>query len=277
MLCIYYCNPEMEYVKDAQQIKIDFRPEDPTFEEFINANAKKHLYIQLIQPDIFKKGDDLRFLQSLKKYNNWTLQIPLSYLKTDGNLDENKFAAIKDCCNKYMFTDLIGNWEILQFIIHLQPSEVYITNILGFCLDQVSIVCKRAGMKIRVYANIAQSAWDGLPAIKKFFIRPEDIRYYENYVDGGIEFKTPTSVAQEVVYDTYERGYWFGNLSEIIIGLDTSLDSRRLPTTFGLLRAECHKRCLSGSSCSTCRTMEQFAEILTKTDTQVIPNSKRNL
>lgn len=276
MLCIYYDNPDMDISK-AKQVKIDYRPQDETLEQFIEINADKHIYLVVDREDLFQTKEHLNRLHELCKYKNWTLQIPLKTIANGDEVDEVKFNAIKDCCNKYMFTDLIGNWEVLQFIIHLQPSEVYVTNILGFCLDQVSIVCKRAGMKVRVYANIAQSAWDGLPAIKKFFIRPEDIRYYENYVDGGIEFKTPTFVAQEVVYDAYERGYWFGNLSEIIIGLDTSLDSRRLPTTFGLLRAECHKRCLSGSSCSTCRTMEQFAEILTKTDTQVIPDSKRDL
>jgi hypothetical protein len=264
-------------ISKAKQVKIDYRPQDDTLEHFIETNADKHIYLVVDREDLFQTKEHLNRLHELCKYKNWTLQIPLKTIADGDKVDEIKFNAIKDCCNKYMFTDLIGNWEILQFIIHLQPSEVYITNILGFCLDQVSIVCKRAGIKVRVYANIAQSAWDGLPAIKKFFIRPEDIRYYENYVDGGIEFKTPTSVAQEVVYDAYEREYWFGNLSEIIIGLDTSLDSRRLPTTFGLLRAECHKRCLSCSSCSTCRTMEQFAEILTKTDTQVIPDSKRDL
>lgn len=276
MLCIYYDNPDMDISK-AKQVKIDYRPQDETLEQFIETNADKHIYLVVDREDLFQTKEHLNRLHGLCKYKNWTLQIPLKTIANGDEVDEVKFNAIKDCCNKYMFTDLIGNWEVLQFIIHLQPSEVYVTNILGFCLDQVSIVCKRAGMKVRVYANIAQSAWDSLPAVKKFFIRPEDIRYYENYVDGGIEFKTPTFVAQEVVYDAYERGYWFGNLSEIIIGLGTSLDSRRLPTTFGLLRAECHKRCLSGSSCSTCRTMEQFAEILTKTDTQVIPDSKRDL
>lgn len=276
MLCMYYNNPNMDILK-AQQVKIDFRPEDNTLEKFIEINADKYIYIVVDREDMFSNREHLERLRKLKKFNNWTLQIPLKTIAEGDKVNEIKFKAIKDCCNKFMFTDLIGNWEVLQFMINLQPSEVYITNILGFCLDQVSIVCKRAGMRVRVYCNLAQSAWDGGPAIKKFFIRPEDIRFYEPFVDGGFEFKTPTAIAQEVVYAAYERGYWFGNLSEIIIGLDTSLDSRRLPTTFGVIRAECHKRCITGSSCSTCRTMEQFAELMEKTDTQIIPESKQKL
>lgn len=271
MLCIYYCNPEMEYVKDAQQIKIDFRPEDPTFEEFVNTNAEKHLYIQLIQPDIFKKGDDLRFLQSLKKYDNWTLQIPLSYLKTDGKLDENKFAAIKDCCNKYMFTDLIGNWEVLQFILSLEPSEVYLTNILAFSLEDAKRVCKDVG--IRLYANWAQSAWDDISAINKFFIRPEDISFYEEFVS-GIEFQGPYTI-QDVCFKVYTRQYWYGNLSELIIGLGDDLDSRRFPEYFGLLRTNCKKRCITGGNCSACRTMKEFMKRMEKTDTMIIPHVQR--
>ena len=276
MLCMYYDNPDMDITK-AQQIKIDYRPNDETLEQFIETNAGKHIYLVVDREDLFQTKEHLERLKNLRQYKNWTLQIPLKTIANRDKVDEVKFNAIKDCCNYYMFTDLIGNWEVLQFIISLQPTEVYLTNILGFCLDQAAIVCKRAGMRIRVYCNLAQSSWDGLSAIKKFFIRPEDIRYYEQYVDGGFEFKTPTSVAQEVIYEAYERGYWYGNLSEIILGFDTSLDSRRLPTTFGVIRSECHKRCITGSSCSTCRAMEQFAELMEKTSSQVIPDSKRNL
>ena len=276
MLCIYYNNPNMDISK-AQQIKIDYRAEDETLEQFVKENADKHIYIVLDKDSVFIDAVCLNRLRALKEFKNWTLQIPLKTIADGDEVNQVKFNAIKECCNHFMFTDLIGNWDVLQFIISLQPSEVYLTNILGFCLDQAAIVCKRAGMRIRVYCNLAQSSWDGMPAIKKFFIRPEDLRYYEQYVDGGFEFKTPTSIAQEVVYNAYERGYWYGNLSEIIIGLDTSLDSRRLPTTFGVIRSECHKRCITGSSCSTCRTMEQFAELMEKTDTQIIPDSKQKL
>ena len=273
MLCLYYCYPGMEHVDEAKQIKIDFRPDDPTLERFIakSEDAGKHIYIEIINPDLFKNEKHMRLLQGLKEYNNWTLQIPLSYLKRDGELDKNKFDAIKDCCNRYMFTDLIGNWEVLQFILSLEPSEVYLTNILAFSLEDAKKVCKDVG--IRLYANWAQSAWDDIPAINKFFIRPEDISFYEEFVS-GIEFQGSYTI-QEVCFKVYTRQYWYGNLSELIIGLGDDLDSRRLPEYFGLLRTNCKKRCITGSNCSACRTMKEFMKTLEKTETILTPPVKR--
>ena len=275
MLCLYYCHPGMEYVDEAKQIKIDFRPEDPTLEKFVaeSEDAGKHIYIEIINPDLFKNEKHMRLLQGLKEYDNWTLQIPLPYLKREGELDKNKFDAIKDCCNRYMFTDLIGNWEVLQYILTLEPSEVYLTNILAFSLEDAKKVCDSAGVGIRLYANLAQSAWDGIPAINKFFIRPEDIPFYED-LTSGIDFMGNYSI-QEVCYKVYTRGYWYGNLSELILGLDDSLDSRRLPEYFGLLRTNCKKRCITGSSCSACRTMKEFMKTLEKTETILTPPVKR--
>jgi hypothetical protein len=273
MLCIYYNHPDMD-LQDCDQIKIDYRPQDNSLREFVNRHENQHIYItvaedtSLSQLNLLREGGN-----KIIQYSNWTLQIPLNYIinSTTGKIDLIKFNAVKDCCNSYMFTDLIGNWEVLQFVLTLRPTEVYITNILGFCLPGVSAVCAKAGARIRVYANVAQSAWEDSPSIKKFFIRPEDIWYYKNYINGGFEFKTLDSASQQVIYKAYKDEKWYGDLSEIIIGLDESLDSRRLPPSFGALRAECNKRCITGSSCSACRSMQSFSKILEKTNAQILP------
>lgn len=269
-LCINYTQPEMEHIEEAEQIKIDeSRLNDETLEQFLENNADKHIYIT-IESNIIKDITKMRKLQEIKKYDNWTLQIPIKLIMDDNYINETRFSAIKDCCNKYMFTDLIGQWEILQFIISLKPSEVYITNILGFDLVNINKVC--GGIGVRVYANWAQSAWDDSPSIKKFFIRPEDIVDYEPYVS-GIEFIGDANV-QEVVFGAYSRGYWYGDLNEIIIGFEDSLDSRRLPHEFGANRIQCGKRCIQGRSCNLCRVMHEFVERMEKTETQIVPRAK---
>lgn len=272
-LCINYCAPDMEYIKEANQIKInEDRLEDKTLEEFIKVNEDKTIYIT-IDSNIIKDLSKMRKLQELKQYKNWILQIPVNLILDQGYVNDTKFNAVKDCCNKYMFTDLIGQWEILQFMLSLNPCEVYITNILGFDLVNVQKTC--GGVGVRVYANWAQSAWDDSPAIKKFFIRPEDVVDYEPYLS-GIEFIGDANV-QEVMYKVYNRGYWYGDLAEIIIGLEDFIDSRRLPQQFGEYRIQCGKRCIQGRNCNLCRSMRQFAERMEKTESQVIPKAKTKI
>lgn len=274
MLCIYYCAPHMNYINEAPQIKINLSATDDTLRTFLQRHNQQHIYIK-ISLDFFTDKGYAEKLKEIQDLYNWTLVFPLVLIQNETNpneIDNVKFNALKDLCHQYIFSDRIGNWEILQFVLSLQPSEVYITNMLGFDLENVSKVC--AGTKLRVYANMAQSAWDGIPAIQKFFIRPEDVTYYEKYVS-AIEFFGDASV-QEVCYKAYSRGYWYGDLSELIIGLDSSLDSRRLPEIFGVERMECKKRCITGGHCSVCRSMIKFAEVMEKTDTQIIPLAKRN-
>lgn len=270
-LCILYDGADNAYEAEAKQVKIIFHQKSKNFEKYIEQNQDKHIYIELKLEDY--NIDTARRFQTIKQFNNWTLQIPVEMILTkDKKVDELKFTAIKDCCNKYMFTDLIGNWEILQFILSLKPSEVYVTNILGFYLPDVSSICGKAGAGVRVIANVAQSSWDDSPALTKFFIRPEDVAVYAPFVS-GFDFVGSNNV-QEVCYKVYSRGYWYGNLKELIIGFNEDLDSRQLPPSYGQYRLGCKKRCITGSSCHLCKTISDLAIVLDKAGMQVVPPTK---
>ncbi len=275
MICLKYTDLGIkeDLLKQASQIQIPFnRINDDTLEEFIKVNKDKHIYIRVddSEIDLFNQLNNLKKLQSLKIYTNWTLQFPVKIILKQENktLNQVKFDGIKDCCNTYMFTDLVGQWEILQFIISLMPSEVYITNILGFSIKNVYNICNPKGIGIRVYANWAQSSWDDTPDINKFFVRPEDVDDYKPFLS-GIDLQGDSKI-QNVMFDVYQnKKFWFGNLKEIIIGFNENVDSRRLPKEFGAYRLNCGKRCICGKRCHLCRVMQDFAERLEKTDTIV--------
>ena len=269
-LCILYDGAENKYAGEASQVKIIFRPESKNLEKYIEINSDKQIYM-VLNPECYTL-DNMRRITELKKFDNWTLVIPVSMiLDKQKKIDVVKFTAIKECCNKYMFSDLIGNWEILNFVLALHPSEVYITNMLGFCLPDVIKVCGDVG--VRAIANVAQSAWEGSYDLTKFFIRPEDLHIYAPLLS-GIEFEGDNTI-QEVCYGVYKRGYWFGNVGELIIGFNIEVDSRRLPPQFGEYRLKCKKRCITGSRCHLCKAMSEFAEALAKGDAMVTPYVKR--
>ena len=266
ILCVLYDGADSLYAKEAKQVKIVFRPESENLEKYIETNQEKQIYM-LLKPEYFTL-ENMKRIESLKKFENWTLILPVELiLDAKKKLDMVKFNAIKDCCNKYMFTDMIGNWEVLQFILSLEPSEVYLTNMLGFCIPDAKKVCGSTG--IRLVANMAQTAWDSSPDLTKFFIRPEDVDVYTPYIS-GIEFVGDAPI-QEVCYKVYNRGYWYGDLCELIIGFDDHVDSRTLPPQFGEYRLKCKKRCITGSKCTLCNSMKVFSEKLKEANLRIIP------
>lgn len=264
MLCVKYARPGLKNVdlNEVPQIKIEYDPKDETLEEFIDRYKDKHIYIQIINKTFFKTLEDMNRFKALKEKKNWSLIVSFD------DVPGAKVELLKEICNNYIFSDMVDEWEDLQELLNYGVSEVYITNMLGFDLERVKRECDKRQVKLRAVANFAQCRNDAVtPAIKRFFIRPEDIEYYNDYLY-GIEFVGEQNV-QEVCWKAYSRGYWYGDLSELIIGLGTDLDSRRLPKNFGSLRAICGKRCITGGGCSVCRTMTDFVEIMEKTDSMI--------
>ena len=66
MLCLYYCGPDMkDNLKRAQQVRIDFRPNDETFKEFIETYQDKTIYIRINDEEFFKSAEQMRKLQEI--------------------------------------------------------------------------------------------------------------------------------------------------------------------------------------------------------------------
>jgi hypothetical protein len=86
--------------------------------------------------------------------------------------------------------------------------------------------------------------------MSSFFIRPEDLKYYENYID-IIEFFGPLD-RQDVLFKIYTDRKWLGDLGVLIIGLEESLKNTVFLECFGAVRSGCEKRCSYSKSCNIC-------------------------
>lgn len=267
-LCIKYCGPNMKNVEKAQQIKIEYRAEDETLEEFIKENAGKHIYIEYpLVKDLFEEKEDLQRFKALKSVgDNWTLQFAINeivrYSDPAMSTKDIKLAAIRDCCPHFMFRDIATNWEEFNFLLSTKPSEIYVGYSIAFSMKDIKRRCDKEGVKVRAYANTAQKIWLENSDAKQFFIRPEDIKLYEQYLD-GIDFVGDAAI-QDVMFDIYSKGEWAGDLDEIIVGLDASINNITLPATFGEYRLNCKKRCLVTGSCHLCDSMRYFADTFAK-------------
>ena len=167
---------------------------------------------------------------------------------------------LRNAAIPFFFSDPVRDFETLQYYINAGVSDVVVAENLGFKLDKVSKICKSRKVKVRAIPNVCQTS---LPQgnIYGFFIRPEDIPTYEQFID-VCEFSFKEG-QQDTYYKIYAKDKkWFGNLQEIIIGLDTVLDSRFIIKQFAKVRSHCGKKCFEGNGCQVCERCLALAETL---------------
>ena len=156
---------------------------------------------------------------------------------------------------------MINNWDTLQGYIKYKPSDMYIVEALGFEINKVAKVLHNENIKIRTFANVAQSSWREIDPLRKFFIRPEDIPIYEPYID-VIEFFNSKN-SSSTLYKIYSKDKkWFGQLNELILDFDSDIDNRFIVSKFAEHRTRCGKRCLKGENCKFCDTIYQLSQTL---------------
>ena len=144
----------------------------------------------------------------------------------------------------------------------LGVSDVFVSGELGFDLERVKWYADLNNIKIRCYVNVSQSMWKAGDGFKDFYIRPEDIDFYGNYID-TIEFYNSVD-NQNVLYEIYFKDKeWNGNLREIIKGLKLDINNYYiLGPEFGRRRSQCNKDCIKGERCELCDRLADLAKSL---------------
>lgn len=239
---------------DADEIIIKYTERNVNLIDFVQKNyVDKRIVVDISKLedidsnlDIFKVAND--------KHNN------LAFLL---NLDQiEKIIDFKNNGLKFFFIEGADNFDSFTGLINLGVSDIYIVNELCFSLKQISQFAKEKNVIIRVYPNIAQSS-TVLPVngIKKFFIRPDDMYLYNEYID-ICEFYCPLS-KQNIYYKIYKDQKWLGTLNELIYNLenDTIIDVTTIVPHFGEARTKCQKRCAYGD-CSICDRVIDLAATL---------------
>lgn len=236
-------------IQTADEWNIIFNEKDTTLLEFLNAHLDKRINLSISDIKLLNFCEELS-----KKYTNLYIKfidIPLEELKN------------KDIHFKFFTNTLVNNIDIMQQLMDLKVTDVYIVEGLGFELEKISNYLHKNNIQIRVFPNVAQSQWKNLPALKKFFIRPEDLEFYTQYIDVIEFFEADKKL--DIYYDVYmNKKKWFGRLDEIIIDFNSSLDNKYVIPKFAELRAGCRRKCLQGEKCNRCEQIENLASSLEK-------------
>jgi len=156
----------------------------------------------------------------------------------------------------FFFTDVVTSWDALTLFASKGVKAMYIAEEMGFELKTIHDLIAPMNIEIWIYPNVAQSAVAESDDMKKFFVRPEDIDFYKQYVDVcHIYSKEGQEYTQKKTLDIYKRKSWFGFLGDLIIDFKSKgpLNSAVL-NFFAERRIKCGKRCLKGYSCLVCES-----------------------
>lgn len=257
--CINYSNKSHIIDKvDEILIRYDKNKILELFTQFIPAHLNQRVIVQLMEENnIDTIVNNLKKIISIYNENKdikFDIQLPF--------YNQKFMEELKDTNLKYFFKAAANSWDKFTGLISQNVSDIYITDELAFELDKVAEIAHKNNIKVRIYPNVAQSRWDKLSDILKFFIRPEDIEMYEPYVD-VCEFYGDKAQQIDTYYKIYQEDKkWFGDLQEIIIGLDSKIDSRYIIPRFAEKRIKCGKDCLKGGKCEMCKRILDLSEQL---------------
>lgn len=251
-----YCipfNKESKYLDTIEELVIDFNPErsEALLQSFIDMHPDQRVTL-----DIGMLGPSKELIAAVANLRDSS--------KFSIRTDKNNAAALEVIPKlgiNWYFTNAALTYDDIYTYAEAGAKEFFIGPQLGFDLEHCKIVANNLNMKVRsVYAysvldsEVYKNYW-------QFFIRPEDIDLYGQYID-TVEFYGKTSVIN-VLVRVYHDKKWDGPLSEIIPMSDIRFDSRYMISHWGQRRINCNRKCMYSSS-STCNICE-IIPILSKT------------
>ena len=172
----------------------------------------------------------------------------------------------------FLYAEPISCWRDVRELSEIGISEILIRDYLCFDLEKLKTYCDKRNIKIRCVANyIEEDRFNTIPPYEEFFIRPEDVSFYEDYID-TIEFYKDDYYEllekQNILYKIYNSGKWEGKLSDIIDGYTEDVLNTTVLPSFAKFRVDCQRRCDLGL-CDSCKHHTVWAKTLEKSGIKV--------
>ena len=246
-----------KYFPQIDEFNIQYKRKDTKLLKFLDKYAiSQRVNIYINKQEVTEEDIDLLIeIYKTKKYN-------IAVVCQFGLNDNYQFYKLRINNVPFYFCNPIETWDVLLGYLAIGVSDVFVTNDLGFDLEEISRTTKPLGVQIRCYANICQSSWGEGFGFKSFYIRPEDVDKYSQFVD-VIEFYKSEDI-QNTLYDIYfHKKKWSGPLKEIIKGLKVDLNNHYLiDDEFANRRMKCGKKCIKGGRCRLCDRLLELGNSL---------------
>jgi hypothetical protein len=252
-------------LKSFDEIIIELK--DEKYEDllgFFNRYSDKRIVIKIDDCSNFLEENKIELFKQLEEENpefNYTFLLK----KYDLDKKTEVIQLLYDNDFSYYVEDFISDEEEMWNAIRTGYSDVIITDSLCFYLEDIAPILHSYGINVRVFPNICQRKFLHGNDIKSFFIRAEDVKIYEPYVD-IFEFWGEDN-QQEAYKNIYSKSkQWVGPLNQYIIGFKEEVEGHHILPTFGERRLGCGRSCLRGGRCRLCDAYIQLSSTLKKND-----------
>lgn len=271
--CLKYTNKSTK-IRQSEEIQIKYI-EDKGLLNFLSHHPTQRINL-LVDPNYFPESEVKKLAAIHKTYPQYNFAVALTRFKP-------KTAALlyRENIPFYEAAPCL-NWEDLQTLLAANVSDINISGPLGFELPAVRRLLDKQKNKVQVRAtpNKVTNANAATDPLVGFYIRPEDLSLYEEYID-VIEFEGIEH--QDSFYSIYaEQQQFIGNLNQCIYDLPMPVDNKGLVQLFGQRRIDCKRECLSGGYCRRCysltnisKPMGEYArqKMLEKLEAEISPSS----
>lgn len=236
---------------------------------------------------VLKDCDEIRFLpqdyDQIENFLDWKQDIVYYFAVYDDKIVDKLISMKKKKDNIIICTEFIENLQMLQekgfktyfgmpindycaldSMIKMGVYAVSIAAPLTHDLERVSEICKKHNVQIKMFPNVALRRFFPKNEIINTWVRPEDVKYYEPYID-TFEFNCVSLREEEILFKVYAKDrIWNGNLNLLIKGLNENIDNRALKDDFGEMRINCQQKCCRTGNCHYCYNAFRFAKAIQK-------------
>lgn len=241
------------------QININYKPKIKQLDTFVSQYPTKRINLNFANSEILDK--DIEIISALRqKYPQSDLVVRMpAYSKALEQLLVQKDLP-------HFYNEIITTWDKFKGFLSLKVTDIIIGEEIAFSAKILSTNAKRKHISLRFFPNVCQSSWDEETSLTTFFIRPQDIRFYEHYFD-VCEFYISWQDKHKFnpIYESYAIDRkWFGRLDHLIVGYRGDEDNKFLLPEFGIRRLNCEKRCNKTTPpvCSFCTRIAQVGKTL---------------
>jgi hypothetical protein len=250
------------YFNQVDEVVFDYKGTE-YLTEFIPKFLKpeQRAVINVSQLDIEEIFEYLLVLKQL--HENFVIQL---------KAEEEQIAwipALEEMQIKYMFINFATTFEQVYAFSQYNVTDIYICEDLGFRLDELQNL-RGKGIALRIFPDVAQSSNFKIPDLCKFFVRPEGLDVYEDYIDTIELWHCNRQLS--VVYEIYKQRQWSGYLEDLILDFsnDFSLNNATVVPLFDTIRVKCGRNCLVNNNCHYCFRNLELSPLLEENDLFIV-------
>ena len=228
---------------------------------FIEAYPNKRINIAIRDSDI-----PINHLVTLNKlHSNLYIRLNLYQFPQAEKLKEKEI--------KFFFDNTVpvSTFILLDELIRLGVSDVYIADDLCYNLDKVAIRCKRDNVQVRLILNrIPATTPTAYSDVRAPIFTPRHFETLDQYIDVA-EFDCFYSDESDaynwnifnVLYKAWFKKHdWYNDLREINKDLEIFYPVRQEMPAFIDRKIECERRCVYKNTCRKCDTVMELARDL---------------